>query len=342
MGNIGLNIDEIRNLNKLIVYSVKNGGESTPIFEAYMKNAIGTLNASVKDPSSFSDQLAHMASNIPIIGGILRSKVAGAVAGVAADFGNLGGLAGQGFEAANEINWNFNYKFNGTEKFSHTFTCELVTKDDYLEDVIKPLWNLLKYVLPSESGRLGETQLWEAGSESAKRFVQLLEGAARKSFGEANVNNILENEYVQKIGKYFKTIASEIGDSASTISQINKPEQLRGGMSHTRLRIGDYIIIDDVIITKVDFDIPFLYYEGGLFDNVTVKIDVKGNRKLTLDHYDWIRHLANGNLRKYWGREGVEGVRPLAPKGPTLNSQFGGLKKPSNTNTASSNTGTFV
>ena len=331
MKNQGINIDEIRNLNKLKVYSVKNGGESTPIFEAYMVSPIGTLKASINKPTSFSKQLSEMAENIPLVGGLMKSKIASAVAGIGQQaFGNWSNVLGQGFEAANELNWNFNYKYAGaTNEFSHTFKCELITKEDVFLDVLFPLWRLLRYVLPDEGDRLDQTELWKAAGETAdrakKEFMKAADtylSSSNNSFTDAlkAINNFLdENGWKEKATKYFKAILGEITDSLGSISQIQKPEQLQGGMSHTRLQIGDYITIDNVIITDVSFDVPYLYFENGLFDRVTVNISVSGNRKLTLKQYDWLKDIV---VRRERGYSLSESEKLSPKKASTLNNTF--------------------
>lgn len=321
----GLNIDSVRNLNKINIYAVKNKNYDTSgkvkkttknasshIFSAYLTKPLGRFDANTQ-VGSITDEIRKAISGLGIVGDIASSKIGSAILSAAKS--NYGHLLGTGFNWSNAagINYNLNHYFKGTVDFSHQFDCELVIKDDFISDIIIPLWNLLSYVLPDESEPLEKTSVFQLITGGMVKYYN----DAKNSINAKNVENpFIEQDWLDKAWTYIETLGGEIGDMAGGCTIIMKPKQLQGGMSHTRITIGDYIEIDDVIIESVNFELPYLLYEGGLFDKVNVGIKVKGNRKLTLKTYDWIRRLVMSNV----DMTDVELMKPQPVS--SLNSMF--------------------
>ena len=285
MASKGFNIDEIRELNKLKIYAIKNGGESEFVMGAYLTTALGDFEADIT-VDSLTRQMGETVKGLGVVGSLMKTTAVSFIKEKLS--GSWGNLLGTGVELTNDINYNFNYRFNGISEFSHTFTCELVVKDDFTKDVINPLWKLIEYVLPDETSQFSETETYKSIEDKTKYSVDLLQDAINNK----NTNNpFIEQDILDKFFKYVRTVGGEIGDMVGGLSFIKKPKQLQGGMSHTRITIGDYIQIDNVVINSDSFKIPYLLYDGGLFDKVQIKIGVKGNRKMTLKTYEWVRRL---------------------------------------------------
>lgn len=330
----GLNIESIRNLNKINVYAVKNkiydtNGKvkeqpSSRIFSAYLTEPLGHFDGGA-EVSSITQQIGETLKGLGIVKEIAGSAVGKFLSNVGSK--SYGNLLGTGFDWSNAagINYNFNYRFTGnTSTFSHVFNCELVVKDDFIDDVIYPLWNILSYVMPDESQELENTTQYEMFAGIATEYF----GKAKDKVNSVNAENpFIDQDWLEKAWEYIKTLGGEIGDMAGGCSIIMKPKQLQGGMSHTRITIGDFIEIDDVIIESVGFDIPYLLYDGGLFDKVKVSLKVTGNRKMTLKTYDWIKQLVMSTFS-------YERLEPIQPKTIPLNQQFGSVKKSNNSNTS--------
>lgn len=315
MKDIGLNINEIRNLNKIKVYPVKNGGvfDTKPLFEAYLTSPLGNFDATV-EASSLTQEIGEAIGGLGIVGKLGLNKLGNWIAKSLKSGTTMGNLLGTGFDMANQINYNFNYRFNNVSSFEHTFNCELVVKDDYIEDLMKPLWNIIEYVMPGESPMASETDLYKEIS----RYFNEGGAAIRKGVDAANAQNpFIEPDVLKKFWDYVKDVAGEVGDMAGGLSILSKPKQLGTGMSHTRIMIGDYIEIDNVIITSIGFNVPYLLYEGGMFDKVDITLKVKGNRKMTVKTYDWIRRLARVGTNELSGMDSLTS----APT-QTLNSMF--------------------
>ena len=317
----GLNIEGIRNLNKINIYAVKNKNydtngkvknqPSSHIFSAYLTSALGKFGADI-GVGSITQEIGEALKGLGFVGDIMNSGIGKAAAAVG--HSKYAHLLGAGFDASNAIgiNYNFNHYFKSVSDFKHTFSCELVVKDDFIEDVIQPLWNLLSYVLPDESKELEGTSQFQMIAGGVTEYYN----KAKTAVNGKNVENpFIDQEWLDKAWQYIETLGGEIGDMAGGCSIIYKPRQLQGGMSHTRITIGDYIEIDNVIINSVNFSIPYLLYEGGLFDNVKVDIGVTGNRKMTLKTYDWIGRMAQASVS-------VNDLEKMESIQPTLNQQF--------------------
>lgn len=320
----GLNIEGIRNLNKINIYAVKNknydtNGEvknqpSSHIFSAYLTSALGKFGADI-GVGSITQEIGEALKGLGFVGDIMNSAIGKEIIGNVKN--NYRHLLGTGFDASNAIgiNYNFNHYFKSVSDFKHTFSCELVVKDDFIEDVIQPLWNLLSYVLPDESDPLDGTSAFQMIAGGVKEYYN----KAKDKVNGKNVENpFIDQEWLDKAWQHIETLGGEIGDMAGVCSIIYKPKQLQGGESHSRITIGDYIEIDNVIINSVNFSIPYLLYEGGLFDNVKVDIGVIGNRKMTLKTYDWIKRLNMSSFTE----GGFTSLETPQPKTISLNQQF--------------------
>ena len=318
MENTGLNINEIRNLNKIRVFGVEPRDAkthfekgSTPIFEAYLTSPLGDFKAG-SNVNSLTQQIGDFFKGFGIVGSIATSAVGSYLTN-----GSNAGLIntiGSAFELANEINYNFHYRYNGTQEFNKTFQCELVVKDDFIEDIINPLWSLLEYVLPSETQTTGGTDIYQTMEKGVADFYTFLtdsvNGLANKYIKSDTVLKLTKS-VGSKVDNSIRKVGNTANDIASSISGIYKPKQLDGSYSHTRILIGDYIAIDDVVITDVNFNVPYLFYEGGLFDRIGVSLSVKGNRKMTLKTYDWLKNIKNGHTFEMAQRNARNAIQPL-------------------------------
>jgi hypothetical protein len=113
-------------------------------------------------------------------------------------------------------------------------------------------------------------------------------------------NDFIDQDILDKFWNYVEGLGGEADDMLGGLSFMKKPKQLQSGNLFTRILIGNYIVIDNVIIEGIGFDIPYLFYEGGLFDKVTVTLSVKGNRKMSLKNYDWLRQLSYASEGGYY------------------------------------------
>ena len=315
MASSGVNIEQIRNLNKIRVYGVfprnpetHEEGGTKRIFEAYMTSPIGQLKAGA-DVNSLTQQIGNFFKGLGFVGDIAKSGLGTFLT----DQKNAGLLntIGTATDLANELNYPFHYRYNGTSVFTTTLQCELVVKDDFIDDVVKPLWRLIRYVMPSETQTTGSTSIYKDAEDKVKGFYDFIKNSI-SDFEKKYINSDL----LQKIGRAVDEGIGRVGDTAndilSDISVMKKPPQLTD-YSHTRILIGNYIVIDDVIISDVNFNIPYLLYEGGLFDKVTVTLTLKGTRKMSIKTYDWLKELM-------WNYENGYRINPVTER--TLNSQY--------------------
>lgn len=296
MENSGLNIEKIRENNKLRVMAidVNNQRIGDDIFSAYLTSPLGGFGTGIKTPESLTKQVGEYIKSFGIIGKALEGTTIGKFKDFLQETPALNGLLGTQFEYSNILNYNYNYRFNDVEEFNHSFTCELVTKDDYITDVIEPLWRLLTYVMPDESPQLTDPN-------GGIKAVKNAEGAVVKAYdkfkewAQDKFKNVIEEDALNKLWGFVEGMGAEIKDMYGGLSILTKPPQLskHNGttVSHTRLLVGNYVQIDNVIITGVQFDVPYLFYEDGLFDKVGVTISVAGNRKMTLKTHQWINDI---------------------------------------------------
>lgn len=329
----GLNIDAIRELNKIQIYAVKNketiaskgevdaGNPSfmEKIFSAYLTSPLGKFDASPTS-NSLTQSIGNFIGQSSIVSSLAQTAIGQLVTGLGTNNGKyrpIGQWFASGSELSNVLNYNFNYRFVGTNEFKHTFQCELVVKDDFFDDVINPLWSLLSYVMPDETEQLYETEVYKSGKGTVQSFYN---DNIKEPINNANKKyDVVNQDTLDKVWKFIEAWGGETDDMLGGISILTQPKQLQSGNLFTRILIGNYIVIDNVIIDSVDFDIPYLFYEGGLFDKVTVSMTVKGNRKMSLKTYNWIKDLKEG--REKYGDNWKD------TKGDTLNKLYNGDKK---------------
>lgn len=300
----GLNLDAIRELNKIKVYAVKNvthevnldpytkesftETESKPLFTAYLTSPLGAFNSQI-NTDSLTQSMGEFIKQSKLVSLAGETMIGGIIQNLTNEKGKyaaIGNFLGTGTELSSVLNYNFNYRFTGTNEFTHSFQCELVVKDDFFEDVINPLWDLLSYVLPDETSRLEESDVYNA----AKAWVQD-KYSDTKNYLNDKTSNFIEPDALNWIWEKIETYGGTADNMLGGITIMTKPKQLQADNLFTRIVIGNYIVIDNVIIDNVSFNLPYLFYEGGLFDKVTITLNVKGNRKMSLKTYDWLRQL---------------------------------------------------
>lgn len=280
----GLNLDAIRELNKIRIFAVKKD-KLENVMDAYLTSPLGSFSNKVT-ASSLTQSVGEFLGQSKLASWIGKSVVGNVIKDFGQGKSTIGNILGTGLELSNEINYNYNYRFTGTDVFQKTFTCELVMKDDWYKDVINPLWKLLDYVLPNESRQLHETNAYQVTKESAGKL-----GDKIKQGVNDFVKDIFEQDTLDAFWKYMGDLGGTVDNMLGGLSFFKKPKQLHADNLKTRIQVGNYIVIDDVIIDSIGFDIPYLYYENGLFDKVSISLSVIGNRKMSLNTYDWIRGL---------------------------------------------------
>lgn len=312
----GLKLDAIRELNKIRIFAVKKD-KTENVMDAYLTSPLGSFSNKVT-ASSLTQEVGEFLGQSKLASWIGKSVVGGVIKNFGQGKSTIGNILGTGLELSNEINYNYNYRFTGTDVFQKTFTCELVMKDDWYEDVINPLWKLLDYVLPKESSQLHETNSYQVTKESAKEL-----GNKIKTGVNNFVKDIFEQDTLDAFWKYMGDLGGTVDNMLGGLSFFKKPKQLQADNLKTRIQVGNYIVIDDVIIDSIGFDIPYLYYENGLFDKVSISLSVIGNRKMSLNTYDWIRGLTTMKHGDLVSENFGEKKEP--PQ--TLNAEFVPLKQ---------------
>lgn len=319
----GLNIDAIRELNKIKVYAVKNKivkdekgnvKPEKPLFTAYLTSPLGTFNSQLQT-SSLTQSVGDFIKQSKLVSTLGETAIGGIIKGFeqGGKYNALGNFLGTSTELANQLNYNFSYRFTGINEFTHSFQCELVMKDDLLDDVINPLWSLLEYTLPDETSQLHESDVYGRG----KDYVREIYNDA-KNYVNDKTSSFIESDTLNWFWDKIEALGGTADNMLGGLSFMKKPKQLQAGNLFTRITIGNYIVIDNVIIDSVGFNIPYLYYEGGLFDKVAVTLNVKGNRKMSLKTYDWVRSLSSS--------PSSFGEKLEKPK-QTLNASYLPLKK---------------
>ena len=324
----GLNIDAIRELNKIKVYSVKNktvkdknGKEQSNLFEklifsAYLTSPTGAFNSQLQ-MDSLTQSVGNFIKQSKLVSTLSETAIGGIIKGFeqGGKYNALGNFIGTSTELANQLNYNFNYRFTGINEFTHSFQCELVMKDDLFEDVINPLWSLLEYTLPNETSQLHETDVYGKG----KDWVQEIYNDA-KTYVNDKTSDFIESDTLNWFWNKIEALGGTADNMLGGLSFMKKPKQLQAGNLFSRITIGKYIVIDNVVIDSVGFNIPYLFYEGGLFDKVSVTLNVKGNRKMSLKTYDWLRQLST---------DITNSLVEIEPKKASLNSLYDTGLKPS-------------
>lgn len=291
MASGGANIESIRELNKIRIYAYNVGtpasggavseikGTSTEIFSAYLTQSIGSFTAGVQ-VSSLMEQFAKWVNGAPFIGKALGGVVSKVVQ--------------QQTNSSLAFNYDYNYQFTGTPQFTKTFACELVTKNDFYDDVAQPLWNLLQWLVPDEGAKLADTA-------DLVKLGQMIETNT-----DLEGKKLFEREWIADIAQFLWETANEYFGGI-TFYQI--PKQFNHD-ARLRVCIGNWIVIENIILDSVTFDIPYLMYEDGLFDRVGLTLSLKGTRNTSIRTYDWVKDIANRTHSN-----------PNIPVG-TLNSQF--------------------
>ena len=301
MASGGVNIESIRELNKVRIYAYDVGtpasggavseiqGTSTEIFSAYMTSPLGSFTAGVQ-VSSLMEQFANWVNGAPYIGKALSGVVSKVVQ--------------QQTNSSLAFNFDYNYQFTGTPQFTKTISCELVTRNDFYDDVATPLWKLLQWIVPDEGVKLADTA----------DLVQL--GRMIETNTDLNGKKLFEREWVSDIAQFLWETANEYFGG---ITFYKIPKQFNHD-ARLRVCIGNWIVIENIILDSVNFDIPYLMYADGLFDRVGLTLSLKGTRNTSIHTYDWVRDIALRNPNK----AAVGGIKPES----TLNEMF----KPNKTN----------
>lgn len=278
----GINPKVIRNLNTVRVLDVCTSTKETDpndpnrrvrtesvkeIFSGYLLSPVGSFEAEVKT-RSLNEGMFNALEKVAQSGfagkGLFAAASRLAAAGMQEVSYNLES------SLQNGILYDRQFTLLGTNSFSKQFNCMLVTENDFFEDVVDPLYNLLKYAIPSKGEHIKRDQ-----------FVEIMDKA------------ILEAEFGKDwqwakdlLIKTWETAQDFVGDAWTyKKSDMLMPDH------QTNLKIGNYITISDVLINKITFDIPELLYEGGLFDHVKVNFTVTGKRNVSLNTFDWINTI---------------------------------------------------
>lgn len=300
MARNGVNIESIRELNKVKIYayevsSLADGGAATEVFGTstnilgkdgalYLTQPIGSFTAGVQVGSLMED-FAKWVNGAPFIGKILGGTVSRVIQ--------------QQTDSSLAFNFDYNYQFTGTPQFTKTIGCELVTKNDFYEDVAKPLWNLLEWIVPDETIKLADTA----------NMKEL--GGMIMSNTDANGKKLFEREWIADIAQFLWETSNEYFGGI-TFFQI--PKQFKKD-ARLRICIGEWIIIENIILDSVTFDLPYLMYEDGLFDRVGLSLSIKGTRNTSIKTYDWVKNIA-------YKRSSANTITAKMQPSSSLNSMF--------------------
>lgn len=275
----GANIEALREINKIKLYRYDNAtpastreiydkGKKNLLFSAYSKEALGTFTADCQT-MSLTDEW---------IGNILKGSGEGGFMHLITN-SIVARVAQQAFGVSTSaLQYDYNYMFKGTSTFSKSFNCYLQTVNDVYEDVINPLYKLIKFVLPDETKELSQTAFVQAADKEMSDFTK---------HGESE-------GVIDSIVNVGKDIAGWLWNQGKFyfggVSALLAPPQLDQKCA-LKLVVGDYIVLDNIIIEKVDFKLPFLTYEGGLFDHVDITFSIKGTRNMTIKTYKWLKDM---------------------------------------------------
>ena len=275
----GINIDSIRELNKVKLYAYnvgtpKTGGavsevknSTSDFFSAYLTQPLGGFDAGVQ-VNSLMNEFAGWINKAPFIGKMLSGTVSSVIQ--------------RQTDTSLAFNYDYNYQFTGTPQFTKTLSCELVTKNDFYEDVAKPLYRLLEWLVPDEGQKLADTtSLKDLGAKIMD-----------------DKNPLFQREWMNDIARFLWETANEYFGG---ITFYKIPKQFEHE-ARLRVCIGEWIVIENVIIDSVKFDIPWLLYEDGLFDKIGLSLSLKGTRNTSIHTYDWVKNIAE---RNYAGRQSV-------------------------------------
>ena len=273
----GINTNMFRELNKIYIYSNEkdktnsNNEKEVPlgtercIFSGYLTQSIGEFTTQINS-SSLNDSVYEVFNKVKPIGAIMKAVNS-----------NVGKLIQNTAGVTTALNYDKLYQFTGTSTFAKELKCVLVTKDDFFEDVINPLWSLLEFIVPDEGKRFSETQAFQE---------------MQKDINEGVVKNE-DWSFVNDILKFAWDAAKNmLGDPCVFINPLQfHPD------ANIRIRLGNYITIENVIIDKISFTIPQLMYEDGLFDKVDVSLSIKGKRNISLKTFDWVKQIKETQVK---------------------------------------------
>ena len=264
--NTGINTNMLRELNKIYIYSNEENsvtkkpipGTERLIFQGYLTQPIGDFTTELTK-SSLNDTIFSKFQEMKGLKFLMNS-------GVSKLIQNTGNIT-------TAFNYDKLYEFCGTSAFSKEIKCVLVMQDDFFDDVINPLWNLLKFVIPTEGTSL----------ETTKAFQEI----------SADIDKgLIQNENWNFINDIIKFAWSAATNMLGNVAVFVKPMQFYSD-ANIRIRLGNYITIENVIIDKLTFNIPNLMYEDGLFDKVDVSFSVSGKRNISLKTFDWVNRIRN-------------------------------------------------
>lgn len=288
MNTNGLNINKIRDINKI---RIMLGGRE--FFSAYSSQPVGNFQTTI-NTSSVTQQVGNLLTNhLPLVRGawkaIQNEWVQTLGLGVAANQNGFAGNAGLNYDAM--------YAFTGTNFFSKQIQCYLQVKNDFYEDVAQPLYKLLCFCLPSETGeafskvmdnidnRMQEGGFYAEDASTIKNFLAWT-WETIKDYGDSITLFKTPLQFAHS-GHYKTTVIGEDGN----------PEVIDifpdNGKTLFSIMIGKYIKISNVIINSISFDIPnLLTYEDGLFDRVNITLSLLGTRSMSIKTFDWVRELS--------------------------------------------------
>lgn len=302
----GLNIKKLREINKVRIIAKKKG---VNIFsESFCTTQpVGSFQTQI-NTSSVPKSVAKFLSG-SFIGSLLTSSLTTAI-------GQAGGF--NGYSTA--MNYPYKYSFTGTNTFQKTIQCFLQVENDFYDDIIKPLWNLLNFLLPKESEGMGSALKVRDVKTASDANPQSTAGQFLKSGYE--LGNVAWDVFL----KY-------ADDPDNPITFFKIPEQLDLDTNIT-ICIGEYIKIENVIISGITLDIPsILLYENGLFDRVNITLQLTGTRDMNLESYNWIGKLHNEFTKRQATTKAF---------GETLQSKLGILPQTINNNLKNSTKGVKI
>ena len=297
----GVNIEALREINKVKFYrydvestastrEIYDKGSQSLLFEAYSDKPVGTFSAKCETMSLTDSWVKKLFDNTDgTLTHIIMDSVVSNIAQSAFGF------------STKALQYDYNYMFKGTTSFSHKFTCYLQVVDDFQKDVARPLYNLIRFVLPRETKEISEVEFFKIADEKVTEFVNDKTDGNGAMGAVVNVAKDVAG-WLWAQGKHY----------FGGVSGLKPPPQL-DQKTALKVVIGDYIVLENVIIDSVDFTLPFLTYEGGLFDRVGLDITIKGTRNMSIKTYDWLYRISRLNF----GSDGTPKERKRS-----LNEQF--------------------
>lgn len=295
----GANIESLREINKIKFYrydtettastrEIYEKVESSLLLSAYSDKPLKSFNVSCETMSLTDSWIKSLfGSEAGTFTKIITDSVLSNISQAAFGY------------STKALQYDYNYMFKGTNTFSQSFDCYLQVTDDFWKDVARPLYRLVRFILPQETKELSETKFIKIVDKEVNKFVN------DKANGNGAVDTVV-NVAKDVAGWLWAQGKHYFGGVAG----LKPPPQLNQETA-LKIVIGDFIVIDNVIIDSVDFTLPFLTYEGGLFDRVGLTIKVKGTRNMTIKTYDWLYQISR-----------AKSTSSGSVKKRTLNEQF--------------------